>query len=278
MSRGSVEFSIVVTTFERPHLLREALASILCQSTQDWECIVVDDASSQPVSTHDLPDSRFRLVRNEKNLGLAASRNIGIDVAGGSALMFLDDDDIFLPNRIQLAAQALERAPIGICWSAPMQRPPTRQRILDGCVHDVILDSTSPSLGATAVKREWMVEFDPTYRASQDLEWWLRISRHAELATSAEFGHLVRTHQGMRNGNGVAERIRCSERLMTDYAEYFRAHRRAAAFRHFRIARMHELLGNDEGARRHFRRSLGIRPSTHAAVGLSRTLLRRVGG
>ena len=76
-------FSIVVPTYGRPEYLGECLASILQQTVEDFEVVVVDDASPDPV---ELPveDARLRLLRRDTNGGPAAARNTGMAVAAGT--------------------------------------------------------------------------------------------------------------------------------------------------------------------------------------------------
>src|SRR5580765_8935030 len=111
----SPQFTVVIPTYGRPQLLPEALASVLGQTVPDLECIVVDDASPEPVAVE--PNERVRLVRREENGGPAAGRNTGAAEARGRYLAFLDDDDWWEPDRLELAVPALERAPVAVCWS-----------------------------------------------------------------------------------------------------------------------------------------------------------------
>jgi glycosyltransferase involved in cell wall biosynthesis len=108
-------FSIIVPAYGRPQLLAEALGSVLAQTIQDFECIVVDDASPSPVDVPD--DPRIRLVRREMNGGLPAARNTGLQHASGRYVVFLDDDDLFTPERLSLGLDVLDQSPLSICWA-----------------------------------------------------------------------------------------------------------------------------------------------------------------
>src|SRR4051812_10893238 len=106
-------FSVIVPTYGRPAFLADALASVLGQTFDDFECIVVDDASPEPVSVPS--DSRIRVVTRDANGGPPAARNTGIAVARGRYVAFLDDDDVWLPHRLADAAAAHDPAP-GVVW------------------------------------------------------------------------------------------------------------------------------------------------------------------
>jgi glycosyltransferase involved in cell wall biosynthesis len=258
-----VTYSIIIPTFGRPRFLAEALQSVLVQSIDDFEVIVVDDASPTAVEVPD--DRRVRVVRAQHNGGPAAARNLGVQASRGEVLAFLDDDDTWLPNRLELAAVALEDAPVSVCWQAP-----STGRRLDGAVHDTILDATTPNLGATAVHRSAWRALDGSYRAGEDLVWWLDVSEQAEVATRPAQGLVVRRHPGVRAGYGAEERIAASLRLLRDRDPYFATHPAAAAFRWKRIGLMESSLGRKTAARAAFLRALRLQPSLADAAHLLR--------
>lgn len=94
-------FSVVIPVFNRARKLRTALESVLAQTEQDFEVLVIDDGSSDdPASVvAAIADPRMRCVRQE-NRGAGAARNHGIDLARGRFVAFLDSDDRFLPDHL----------------------------------------------------------------------------------------------------------------------------------------------------------------------------------
>jgi glycosyltransferase involved in cell wall biosynthesis len=95
-------FSVVIPVYNRADVLGRALQSVLAQSFQDFEIVVVDDGSSDdPRAVIDtIGDARIRYVRQE-NSGGAAARNRGFDEARGLFVALLDSDDRFLPYHLQ---------------------------------------------------------------------------------------------------------------------------------------------------------------------------------
>ena len=103
--------SVVVATYRRDSKLRCALESLLTQTYKDFEVIVVDDNDflewNNKVSEiidnfkSSNPDIKIKYFQNHPGLGSALARNKGIDVSSGEFICFLDDDDIFLPKRIE---------------------------------------------------------------------------------------------------------------------------------------------------------------------------------
>jgi glycosyltransferase involved in cell wall biosynthesis len=105
-------FSVIIPTYNRACVLRAALASVLAQSCQDFEIIVVDDGSKDdPRKTVDeIADARIRFQAQE-NRGASAARNAGIDLARGRYVAFLDSDDEFLPHHLETMQRLLENSP-----------------------------------------------------------------------------------------------------------------------------------------------------------------------
>jgi glycosyltransferase involved in cell wall biosynthesis len=263
-------FSIIVPTYARPRMLEEAVASVLGQTVEDFECLIVDDGSPIPISVPD--DPRIRLLRQERNAGPAVSRNIGLDEARGRYIAFLDDDDLYTSERLAIALKGLGRAPIAICWTSFIDEPYGRGRRLEGDVSASILDGLTPSLGATALHRDVLCRFDERLQGTEDVEWWLRLAQRAPVATEAEIGYLVRRHGGTRNRNALAIRVDENVKLFRLHENYFRAHRRATAFRWKRVGLIALTLGRSRDALLAFAHSLRYRPAPKTVWHLLRSL------
>ncbi len=95
--------SIIVPVYNVERYLRECLDSVLAQTYQDWECIVVDDGSSDNSGSisdqYAGKDSRFHVI-HKVNGGVSSARNLGLDVSNGEWIMFLDSDDEVLPDTL----------------------------------------------------------------------------------------------------------------------------------------------------------------------------------
>ena len=271
---GAPLFSVVVPTFGRPEYLAACLDSILAQTVEDLEIVVVDDGSPEPVSIA-VEDARVRLVRRKENGGPAAARNSGLDVVRGTYLAFCDDDDLFTPDRLALAVEGLERAPVACCFNRYLDRPAGRPVVVEGDVRDSILDDMAPHLGRTALRRELAPRFDERFDAAEDIEWWLRLARceGVTVTTVPRIGYLVRYHAGERARTGLASRIRSRELLLREHADYFAAHPRARAFAWKRIGLMASAAGDRATARRAFVRSLAARPEARTLSHLARSVL-----
>ena len=101
--------SVITPTYNRAEYLGNSIESVLSQTYSDFELIIVDDnpiESEARKKTEEVikkySDSRLRYIKNPMNLGGAAARNRGIDEAKGEYIAFLDDDDMYLPDRLEV--------------------------------------------------------------------------------------------------------------------------------------------------------------------------------
>jgi glycosyltransferase involved in cell wall biosynthesis len=258
-------FSVIIPTYCRQRPLDRAIESVLSQSVDDLEIIVVDDASPE---TPQVPlDPRVRLIRLKSNRGVAHARNVGVETSSRKFLAFLDDDDMWASNRLALARDGLTRAPVAVCSQSP---GPSRR--LEGDVFDYILDGTTPNVGATALRRSAWVPFDEGYRSCEDVVWWLALSRRSPVASNSMQGLFFRPGRETASSLSVEQRIIDSQRLMAEYSPYFAHHPRAAAFRWKRIGLMHASVGRYSEARRAFGMALRLHPTAADLAHLIHTL------
>jgi glycosyltransferase involved in cell wall biosynthesis len=262
---GEPLISVIVPAFGRQAFLREAVESVLSQTIDNLEVIIVDDCSPE-LLRRPVEDSRVRLVRREHNGGQSAAINTGLEHATGRYVAFLDDDDLYRSDRLALAIEGLKRAPVSLCWSSYIGSTIKKGRMLEGNVYDLILDDITPSLGSAVLERARCPMLDTSYVASADIEWWLRASRALEVTTVPQVAHFVRRHSGVRKLNGKQERIRSAQRLITQYDEYFLNHPKARSFRLFRMGVMNLRVGNQKEAARCLRKSFVMQPSARTAA------------
>lgn len=102
-------FSVVIPVYNRANVLAAAIRSVIVQSEQDFEIVIVDDGSGDdPKPVVDaFADPRIRFIRQE-NAGGGAARNTGIDAASGDYIAFLDSDDVFLPEHLAAMRKLVE--------------------------------------------------------------------------------------------------------------------------------------------------------------------------
>lgn len=112
-------FSIVVPTYNRAHVVGDAIWSCLAQTVTDFEIIVVDDVKSTDdigAVLENFRGAEIRLIAHFNNTA-GANRNGGVNVARGKYVAFLDSDDEFLPNKLERCLARLEQEPTAAVYS-----------------------------------------------------------------------------------------------------------------------------------------------------------------
>lgn len=108
------QVTAIITTCGRPQYVYDALASVCAEMHENIECLVVDDDGTFELRDVDSPLD-IRVLRGEK-LGVGHARNVGLAAARGEFVIFLDDDDVALPNRIATLLDAATRANADLCF------------------------------------------------------------------------------------------------------------------------------------------------------------------
>jgi glycosyltransferase involved in cell wall biosynthesis len=190
--------SAIIPTFRRADFLPRAIESVLAQRYRPVEVIVVEDGSRAAEDVVARYGDQVRYVWQE-NQGPSVARNRGATVARGSWLAFLDDDDFWLPERLELQMALVRDCPsLGFIhgnyfWfrnGARESRPESGIRsVPSGWVtQELVLNRFSVATSTTLVRRDafWRIGgFDPAYRVVQDYDLWVRLS------LVCQFGYLA---------------------------------------------------------------------------------------
>ncbi|MFT6212600.1 MAG: glycosyltransferase involved in cell wall biosynthesis [Alphaproteobacteria bacterium] len=182
-------FSIVIPVYNRSQSMMPTLQSVLDQTCTDYECIIVDDGSSDSEALKQviegLGDSRFRYVWRE-NGGGGAARNTGILAAQGKYIAFLDSDDLFLPHKLETCQKHITDDPLhGIYSFMYVDRGVQKQWVRPNraigdnedmgaylFIENEFIQTSTIVLHADAARKTL---FDPTLRKGQDLDFCLRL-------------------------------------------------------------------------------------------------------
>ena len=101
--------SVIIPTYNRKHVLTKAIQSVINQTYQSLELLIIDDGSTDGTekAVKEFSDSRIRYFRYECNMGVAAARNVGVKEATGEYIAFLDSDDEWLEKKTAAQITAL---------------------------------------------------------------------------------------------------------------------------------------------------------------------------
>lgn len=191
--------SVLMPVYNGQEHLRGAIDSVLAQTFGDFECIIVDDHSTDSTRAiaESYRDPRIRTLINGGEKGISPALNLGLDAARGSLVARMDCDDLCLPQRLEKQVRFMEGRPeIGICG--------TFQEIFGGYCdgpnttdvsHDQIKASllfTPTMFHSTVVMRAGLIRehglfYRDDYRYCEDHDLWVRAARVTRLANIPEF-------------------------------------------------------------------------------------------
>lgn len=212
--------SVVIPTFKRPELLRRAICSALDQTYKPIEIIVIDDNSRDytAVMVSAFRTKNIRYVCHDARRGAAAARNTGINVAHGDYIAFLDDDDEWLPTKLETQLRALQGYDAIVCSSLingtrPTARYTRREIDLQTLKRGYVGGGTSALLVTSRVARA--IKFDDDLPAGQDWDFLIRAAGQFRIRYLDEPGVIFndRSHARITNAT-VASSITEVERHM----------------------------------------------------------------
>lgn len=182
--------SILIPNYNKAPYLRQTLDSVISQNYTNWECIIVDDHSTdnswEILEEYVQKDSRFRICKRpeDKKHGGNAARNYAIELSKGDYVAFLDSDDIWKPSRLELAIGFLKSQNVESLYSgAIIKRPNSYQKlpsrdiqegesVFDFILSDQVFCQTSSYIMKSEIAQAIM--FDEDLKRHQDYDFFIR--------------------------------------------------------------------------------------------------------
>ncbi len=187
-------FSIIIPTYNHAEFLRTAISDVISQTIDNWECIIIDNQSND--NTKDVVksfnDSRLFLIEINNEGVIGKSRNIGIKHAAGKWIAFLDSDDRWYPERLEVLHKYIEKNNEPMVFS-------TNEKVINYVKNTTTINRYGPygtnfykkmliygnrlSTSATIVNREFLVIKNIEFSESQnhitveDYDFWLKIAK-----------------------------------------------------------------------------------------------------
>jgi glycosyltransferase involved in cell wall biosynthesis len=184
------DVSVVIPTLDRSHLLHLAVVSVLRQRDVDIEVVVVDDASTEDVAgvVSSLADRRVRIVRQTPSGGVSAARNRGIAETRREWVAFLDDDDLWAPQKLALQLEAATRSNRRWVYAGDVNvdddlrvltasAPPTPEQVMERLHRYNPVPSGASNVLVRADALAEAGPFDPGLRRTEDWDMWIRVAR-----------------------------------------------------------------------------------------------------
>lgn len=195
MAGNPPEVTVIIPAFNSGETIEKAVRSVLKQTFQDFEVIVVNDASTDNTEEilKNIKEERIRSIRHEVNQGTAAARNSGIAVARGKYIAFLGSDDEWLPGKLKKQMEVFRNAPaeVGIVYTDMWRFTGNEKRYFHSpkimpehkIIYERALDFGIIDIGdGTALIRKEAFDrvgrYDERLRRYVDLEIFIRLSKH----------------------------------------------------------------------------------------------------
>lgn len=229
--------TVLIGAYENERTVARAVASILAQSESDLELIVIDDGSRDGSSAAAREaigsDPRGRVMRLERNLGIARSLNAGLEAAAAPFAAIQDADDYSDPNRLERELAMIASAPGVAVVGSRMREVDESGRVLTprtsfaaGDVGGVLLRFNPIPNGSAMLRRDAALAvggYDPRYRFATEYDLWLRLAeRHRLVALDEELGtramgggNVAARAERAQLAEGIAIRLRALHRRRT---------------------------------------------------------------
>lgn len=191
---GEILISVVIPTYSRNNTLKRAIGSVLCQTYENIEVIVVDDnpadsewRSSTASIIQEYTDPRLKYIQNERNMGGGLTRNEGIKASKGEYIAFLDDDDEFLPERLEKQLNVFlernnDKLALVYCYAKFINKKGTstysdRRDFKGNCIYEAMAENCIAATSQWMVKKEALMSVGcfPDVPCKQDSQTILRL-------------------------------------------------------------------------------------------------------
>ncbi len=194
--------SVIIPAFNPGRFLEIAVRSVLAQTFEDWEIVIMDDGSTEALLPFGEWDARIRVLRQE-NKGQSVARNAAITQSSGEFVAFLDADDEWLPQKLARQLEVMQSDPkLGLCHTQFEMVDGENRRINHGYgglmnTYLWLLDGCGVGVSSVMVRRTVLQDvggFDALAAPCDDYEMWLRIARFFPIAGIDEILMLYRIH------------------------------------------------------------------------------------
>lgn len=240
--------TVVITTCKRePRIIHRAINSVVDQTYKDWELIVVDDSPQDWPMRCEVADTvnsfskeyRVKYIANESNSGACYSRNVGLEEAAGEYIAYLDDDDEWIPEKLEKQVEALEQSSddVALVYGPYFEvNEETKEQklievpILTGALYEELMKQGNffGGMSMPLMRTKCVIDvggFDELMQAVQDMDLWLRITKKY-LVTSISIP-LIKyyVYAGEKISNNPQKKIAGLKRLNEKNKEYLSKNR-----------------------------------------------------
>jgi glycosyltransferase involved in cell wall biosynthesis len=296
---GRTQVSVILPVFNREGSVRRAVDSVLRQTFEDLELIVVDDCSTdESVAAVDaVEDRRLSVVRCPENRGAAAARNLGVSHARGDWIAFQDSDDEWLPRKLELQLALADDSPdyvaiycgmlivnelpeytVDGARLAPRYYPDPSRALVSGDLSVELLRGSLVSTQTLMVRRRLLVDlggFDETLRTLEDWDLAIRIAQTGNIGFVDEplVLQVFSTNSITRH---FESRLAAQSEIADKHSALYARHPEILAALHYRLSGGYRYIDRPDRAIAHMATARTIQPTNlrfalmHGVLGLAR--------
>ncbi len=261
--------SVVIPTYNRAHLLARSINSVLKQSIDDIEIIVVDDGSTDNTQCliESMNDKRIKYFKQEKS-GACRARNIGIEESNGELIAFQDSDDEWFPNKLDSQLKYLKETNADFTFCEYYKITPEETKVVpDGLISKYLtleqeLEKNYVGTPTILMKKEVAknIRFDETLKRFQDWDFTIKVLKNNYIV-SYQNTPLMNAYD---NGNSITNNQNyneCYEKFINKNLFLYIKHRKQFGACYMRLARYNSRHNNRKCAMKYLLRSIKYRPS-----------------
>jgi len=266
--------SVIIPTCNRSAYLKRAIESVCAQTYTDFEIIVIDDASTDdtPEVVAQFRDKPIKYIRHAENKGGSAARNTGITHSQSEYIAFLDDDDEWLPNKLDMQVALLDSSSdqVGVVytgnqtidWETQQVRATIRPTKRGDLSKDLMRYNPVGPTSSTLIRRkcfELVGMFDESLPSFQDYDVWIRISRkfHFENITLPLLKYYVHNKKIWSNPDVLYRGIQL---MLEKHGTANNAFRKKFSYQLLNVGGMFCRNGNTKQGRLAYRHAIGLYP------------------
>jgi glycosyltransferase involved in cell wall biosynthesis len=265
--------SVVIPTYNRANLLGRAIRSVINQTYPDFEILVIDDCSKDNTEevVKGFSESQLKYIRHGKNKGGSAARNTGITSAKGEYIALLDDDDEWLPEKLEKQIQKFKTVShkVGVVYTGCSEImessgkinfesiPDIRGNIYINMLRDCFIGSPTPLIRKDCFNKTGL--FDETLLSNQDWDMWIRLASYYEFDLVPEILAKRYIH-GSQISISLKARIQAYENLIKKYKMELSEYPSILSRHLRRLAILYCLADRKREGRKLFMKSIKVRP------------------
>jgi len=260
----------IITTFNRSGYLKMAIESILAQTFTDFQLLILDNYSQDNTEevVRGFQDSRIRYIKHNP-MSISQSRNLGVKEASGDYIAFLDDDDVWLPNKLEAQLKIFQqgRKDLALVYGGFIRIHPdgkeffTHTPVLRGNILRDLLyqDAFTGSASNPMIKKsifKVIGEYNENVLTGEDWEFYLRLAEKYWIDFTVEPVVKIRWHSGPRLGDKLKDAAGLEMLVLEKYKDIFEQDQRLKSYYFQKIGGKFVRIGEPDKGRGYIKKAI----------------------